>query len=176
LFNDASQIAANHLIENLALVLSGGSHVIWGPHWLIPFRPYIALLLLLLAIYVGMIALSERKRNWLFSISIVLFLVWAWLQFLAGWWFSIREWIISLLTPDMGWAVRTVILFAQPLIPLLFYSYVNGRLEYSVSPRLRTILSIVFGGLIVVGVLSSLYLLIFQGWWRFLLRALLTGG
>lgn len=177
LLNDASESAATRLIEGLALALSGKTPEIWGPHWLAPFRPYITLLVFVVAVVIGLVSLSERESRWLIGIAIVLIVGWVWLQFFAGWGFSLREWFTSLLTPTIGmtWWVRTMIIFGLPGLTSLLFYFLDDKLEYSISPKLRTFLAIIFGVLVLAGIVASLYLLIFQGWWRFVLRTLLTG-
>ncbi len=173
LLDDASEQAAGHLRENLARALAGEAPVAWGPYGLAPYRLCITLLMLVAGLFVGLLALARGKYSWSLGLSVALLAGWTWLQFRAGWGVTSQGWRSGVLNPSGGLAARIFILAGFLGLPGLLLVIVQDEKE-TAHPRIRSGVVILLWLLFLAGIVASLYLLIFEGWWRWALRYLLT--
>lgn len=173
LLDDASEQAAGHLRENLARALMGEAPVAWGPYGLAPYRQFITLLMLVTGLFIGLLALARGEYSWPLGLSMALLAGWAWLQFRAGWGITSQGWRSGVLNPSGGLAARIFILAGLVGLPSFLLIIIQDENE-TAHPRIRSGVVIFVWLLLLAGVLASLYLLIFEGWWRWALRYLLT--
>ena len=173
LLDDASQQAVGHLRENLARALTGEVPVTWGPYGLFPYRQLITLLTLVAGLCIGLLALARGKFTWSLSLSVALLAGWAWLQSRAGWGITLQGWRSGVLNPTGGLAARVFILAGLVGLPSFLLIIIQDEKEPT-HPRIKSSVVIFVWLLFLAGIVASLYLLIFEGWWRWALRYLLT--